>query len=216
MRLADLRGRGVYAGYPDRYRCIFVHIPKNGGSSIAQSLFGLRVSHHDYERYERVNPRKFRDYFKFCFVRNPWDRLVSGFFYLRFGAGIGNRTGSEDQIEKYNDFQSFVSGWLTEDNVRSSLHFKSQYPFICDRSMRVQMDFVGRIENITADFKTICEHLNIKAELQRLNMSDHRHYSEYYTAKLREMVSSVYAEDIAIFGYRFESLPAAVAKILAA
>ena len=43
MRLADLRGRGVYAGYPNRHRCIFIHIPKNGGTSIAHSLFGLKM-----------------------------------------------------------------------------------------------------------------------------------------------------------------------------
>lgn len=191
MRLADLRGRGIYSGYPDRYRCIFIHIPKNGGTSIAQSLFGLRCTHHDYQRYERVNRRKFLSYFKFCFVRNPWDRLVSGFFYLRFGAGVENRTGSEQQIVKYNDFHSFVIDWLTEDNIRSSLHFQPQYSFICDGSNRVQMDFVGRMKNIAADFKTIREHLKIEADLQRLNMSEHRHYGEYYTAELRKIVASV-------------------------
>ena len=159
-----------------------------------------------------MNPRKFRDYFKFCFVRNPWDRLVSGYFYLRFGAGVENRTGSEEDIAKYDDFASFVSGWLTDDNVRSSLHFGPQYPFICDGGKRVRMDFVGRLENIAVDFGTVCNHLNIQAELQRLNSSDHRHYSEYYTAELRELVASVYAEDIAMFGYHFETSPSRLTR----
>src|ERR1700746_1966012 len=85
QRLADLRGRGVYAGYPNRFRCIFIHIPKTAGSSVVEVLFGERSRHIPYFEYEQANPGKFRRYFKFSFVRNPWDRLVFSYFFLRAG-----------------------------------------------------------------------------------------------------------------------------------
>src|SRR5947208_3465937 len=113
MRIADLRGRGVYAGYPNRHRCIFIHIPKTAGSSIALSLFGEQLEHITYRDYQIANPRKFDRYFKFAFVRNPWDRVVSSYFFLRNGTmDEGNRAEAERLLAGYSDFGSFVRGWL--------------------------------------------------------------------------------------------------------
>ena len=108
------------------------------------------------------------------------------------------------RVADYDDFGGFVRGWLTATNIWSSEVFKPQHYFICDDNLQVQMDFVGRLENIDADFRALCERLNVKSELNCLNASDHRHYSEYYTDDLREKVASIYAKDIATFGYRFE------------
>ena len=206
MRLADLRGRGVYAGYPNRHRCIFIHIPKTAGSSIALSLFGEGSRHVPYREYEKANRGKFHRYFKFAFVRNPWDRLVSSYFYLRQGGSGGrDQEWSERYLADYGDFDSFVGGWLNKENIWSWVHFKPQHYFVCDAGFRMRMDFVGRLETISADFRYICDRLCIAAELKRANPSAHRHYSEYYTDELRERVAAVYAEDIAIFGYQFDA-----------
>ena len=82
-RLADLRGRGVYQGWPDEHQVIFIHIPKAAGTSVARALFGAASRHVPYGEYERATPDKFRRYFKFSFVRNPWDRKVSLYHYVR-------------------------------------------------------------------------------------------------------------------------------------
>jgi chondroitin 4-sulfotransferase 11 len=202
LRVADLRGRGAYAQHADRHNCIFIQIPKNAGNSIANALFGETCPHWSYRHYQRANPSKFRRYFKFAFVRNPWDRLVSGYFYVRSGTG---RRGSLQHVADYNDFGAFVHGWLNATSIWSSEVFKPQHHFICDDDLHVQMDFVGRLENIDADFRALCQRLNVKPKLDRLNASNHRHYSQYYTEELRERVASIYARDIATFGYRFES-----------
>ena len=104
-RLADLRGRGVYAGYPNRHRCIFIHIPKTAGSSIVEMLFNEPSRHIPYFVYRDANPEKFRQFFKFAFVRNPWDRLVSTYFFLREG-GVNedDRRWSNAHFEPLREF----------------------------------------------------------------------------------------------------------------
>jgi hypothetical protein len=209
-RTADRLGLGVYGGFPDRHRCVFIHIPKTAGSSVVYSLFRSRSAHIPYRDFEAANPEKFRDYFKFAFVRNPWDRLVSGYFYLRNGGAPVHQKWVEQNIAPYADFADFVRSWLTRENVRSEQRFRPQlfrpqHYFICDENLRRRVDFIGRFETIDADFCTICARLNITAKLEHLNASDHGHYSEYYTDELRERVIAAYAEDIAIFGYRFDA-----------
>jgi chondroitin 4-sulfotransferase 11 len=208
-RIADLRGRGIYQGWANAHRAIFIHIPKTAGSSVSQSLFGKARSnpHAPYSEYERINPRKFRRYFKFTFVRNPWDRVVSSYFYLRDELGP-QMSWYAHEIAPYPDFAGFVRSWLTAANVRSSVHFKPQHMFICDASLRLRVDFVGRVETIEADFRHVCLRLGVAAALDWTNRSNHRPYQDYYTDELQDIVGAVYANDIALFGYRFDAQPA--------
>ena len=205
-RIADMRGRGLYAGWPNANHAIFIHVPKTAGSSVAQALFG-GSRHVPYFEYERVSPRKFNRFFKFAFVRNPWDRLVSTFFFLKAG-GVNqmDRRFAEENLTGYDSFAAFVEGWLSEQNVWSWVHFKPQHYFICDADLRVRMDFVGRTENIAADFRHICRQLDVTAELKWTNRGDHRPYYDYYTDTLRERVAAIYADDIALFNYRFNPI----------
>lgn len=205
-RIADLRGRGLYAGWPNANRALFIHIPKTAGSSVARALFG-DSRHVPYFEYERVNPRKFARFFKFTFVRNPWDRLVSTYFFLK-GGGVNeiDRRFAAENLARYDSFTAFVEGWLSEQNVWSWVHFKPQHYFICDANLRVRMDFVGRMENIADDFRAICRRLDVTAELKWTNRGDHEPYRHYYTDALRERVAAIYADDIAIFGYRFDAI----------
>jgi hypothetical protein len=204
-RLADLRGRGLYAGWPNANCAIFIHIPKTAGSSVAQAL-GMNSRHVPYMEYERINPRKFKQFFKFAFVRNPWDRLVSSYFFLKKG-GVNemDRRFAAEKLAPYDNFAAFVEGWLDERNIWSWVHFKPQHYFICDKASRLRVDFVGRIETIESDFRYVCEHLGITAELKRINANNHHHYSEYYPDDLRDRVAAIYANDIVTFGYRFET-----------
>lgn len=207
MRLADLRGRGVYQGWPNAHRAIFIHIPKAAGTSVAQALFG-GSRHIPYFKYERANPYKFERFFKFSFVRNPWDRLVSTYFYLKNGgANEMDRRFAAENLIAYDSFTAFVEGWLSKENIWSWVHFKPQHYFICDADLRLRMDFVGRMETIDEDFGNVCRRLGIAAELKWTNRGDHRHYTDYYTDELRERVAAVYADDIRLFGYQFDSWP---------
>lgn len=203
-RIADFRGRGVYSGYPDKYKCIFIHIPKSAGTSVTQALFGPVSRHVPYFEYERANPRKFREYFKFAFVRNPWDRLLSAYIFLKKG-GLNqmDRAWAEANLSQFETFEEFVTEWVNEENIWSWVHFTPQHYFICDDQGNIKMDFVGRMENIQEDFSYICQKINKQVKLPEVNKTRNDHYSNYYNDKTREIVSNVYAKDIEIFSYKF-------------
>ena len=76
---------------------------------------------------------KYNKFFKFAFVRNPWDRLVSSYFYLKNG-GM-NKMDNDwalENIKQYETFQEFVLRWVNKKNINSWIHFKPQNYWICD------------------------------------------------------------------------------------
>jgi hypothetical protein len=205
-RIADMRGRGIYAGYPDHHRCIFIHIPKAAGTSVAKTLFSCGSRHVRYTEYQSANPGKFSKYFKFSFVRNPWDRLVSAYCFLKNG-GMNemDKQWAEKNLSCYPDFESFVKGWINEDNIQTWVHFIPQHQFICDEALNLQMDFVGRFESLDECVDVIQDKLNLpRVAIPKLNaVKKEKHYSEYYSKETAKIVADVYATDIKIFSYSF-------------
>lgn len=203
VRLANLRGRGIYAGAPDAHRCIFIHIPKTAGSSIADALFGAVSRHIPYTEYLRASPRKFRAYFKFAFVRNPWDRLVSTWFFLKKGGmNEADRVWSEAHLAPYADFDSFVRHGLGRPEVQAWAHFRPQADFILAPDGTVMVDFVGRYEQLSGDFAIVARRLGVNAVLPAHNASNHAHFASYFTAESAAIVAQIYARDAYAFGYQ--------------
>ena len=199
----------------DRLRCIFVHIPKAAGVSISRSLFGnLGGGHVVIGAYRVVYSKtEFESYFKFSFVRNPWDRLVSAYDFLEQG-GLNDddrRWWSEHGMGRYRDFEDFVRNWVTRENVETSLHFLPQYRYLCAPFTRsICVDFVGSYEHLDRDYPYVRERLGLPpdGELLHLNKTPTasttaRDFRGYYTAETRAIVAEVYREDIELFGYSF-------------
>ena len=204
MRIADLRGRGVYSGYPDVHRCVFIHIPKAAGTSLTRTLFDSPSRHLHYTEYQRTNPRKFQQYFKFTFVRNPYDRLFSAYTFLKKG-GLNelDRTWAQQHLSAYSDFDSFVHGWVSPENIQTWTHFKPQHFWICDASLNLKVDFVGRFEQMDADVAVVQARLGMPvARLPKINVTNRpRSAEEAYTAEMRAIVAQVYQTDFKLFAY---------------
>lgn len=182
---------------------IFIHVPKTGGVSICRAL-GIPIKGHtpitDYKE----------KHFSFAFVRNPWDRLVSSFFFLNKG-GI-NKYDEQDRdthISKYKgNFKHFVKGALGNEkkSVFKQQHFRPQFTWVCDEKGNLAVDFIGKFENMQEDFNKVCNRTGIrKRKLPYSNRTRHKHYSKYYDEETKQIVAETFKKDIEYFGYKFES-----------
>lgn len=192
----------------DYYRCVFVHIPKTAGVSISKSLFGNLAGGHTTLRWyeEHYAAETFQRYFKFAFVRNPWDRLHSGFKFLKAG-GFGEEDAhwSRENLADIATFEEFVLDWLPTVNIATTgVHFRPQTHFLLDGTGKLGVDFVGRYERLQRDFLRVCRRLGKESTLEHLNRSPKlSRYREAYTPEMARAVRRVYREDVRLFRYWF-------------
>ena len=134
--------------------------------------------------------------FKFAFVRNPWDRVVSRYAHL-LRSTDRRRHHMVRRMEKFEDFVA----WEIQRGA-------FQHKYVEDREGRSIVDFVGRHERVADDFATVCARLSINATLPHANVSRHEDYRTYYTPATRDLVAQHFARDIELFGYDFDGLSA--------
>ena len=188
----------------NKHKFISIAIPKTGTSSIHKAFSDLndesllivrknkyqkgRANLSMYKHIKGIDLKKqiknYDEYFKFAFIRNPWDRVVSWFKY--YGYEMDSEWLSRSNLEDYPKFFWYnQSEWLFEG---SSLI----------------VNYIGRFENLQQDFDTVCDKIGIDRQpLPHKNATNHKHYTEYYDDETREIVAEKYAKDIDYFGYKF-------------
>ncbi len=201
-----------------RYKCIFIHVPRSGGSSIEDVIWPaeersaanlwmglIRPMHNKYQtgglqhllaRHVRdeVGGKIFARYFKFTFVRNPWDKAVSQFNYtmqarpdLREFAGISDHASFEEYLDRIREV--------------SHVQWERQVKFLYDQNGELLLDLVGRFESFDADARAVFDRLGIKvAAIPHVNRSV-RAVKPVYSKEARDLIAEHYADDIKVFGY---------------
>ena len=96
--------------------------------------------------------------------------------------------------------------YLAWEIARQKMH---QHTYVYGARGERLVDFIGYYEHLQEDFVKVCERLEIRADLPRVNASVHRDYRLCYTAATRDLVAKHFRRDIELFGYDFDGLPAA-------
>jgi len=169
---------------------MYYDVPKCASTSIRTCLFDGN------DDTSLMDPRKALDhYFKFTFVRNPWDRMVSNWkMFTTRPFRIGQlHSMTRENLSSFNDFVAFAA-------QHKNHHWQPQSLFLPDRP-----DFVGKLETFEQDFETLCRKIGIDADtIPHENPCRERHaYTTYYTDELMAVVAGMYADDISMFGYEF-------------
>ena len=197
-----------YSIFNDRYKCIFIHVPKVAGSSIEKSLFGTKgvVGHKKAIEYQNHDKEKFNQYYKFAFIRHPLDRFVSAYDYLsKGGRNDFDKKWSEENIKIYKGFDEFVYSLRDEavrKNVLAWMHFQHQYLYVCDNYKNIIVDFIGKFENLENDFNNINKTLAVNKTLPHENRNANKDYRTYFkNDEVKKIIKDIYKEDIKLFGY---------------
>ena len=183
-------------------KLIYIHINKCAGCSIESFFLGQAIADHrvimDLE--DSLGSKELNDYFKFSFVRNPWDKTVSFYnFHKKFNV-LDTSSGLK------NFLLAHPSSWMPKNgsNYSHSMRSSNQIDWLTDSNGEVRMDFIGRFENLQEDFNIVCDKIGIPREqLPHKNKTKHKHYTEYYDDETKQIVAERYAKDIEYFGYKF-------------
>lgn len=198
---------------------IYLASPKTASCSLTRVLRDS-LSEEDYfsreygskhlaaiEARRLVGPKIWNEYFKFTIVRNPYDWVVSWYCYckhlsLRFCLktfGIGR--GIERYLTRsstYLKFESFLKH-------RAHLWASNQRRFCFDEKGASMVDYIGRYENLDAEFAFLSEKLGIQGELPKVNVSprdEDRENGRLLTPLNRKIIYNALKRDFEILQYQ--------------
>ena len=197
---------------------VFVHIPKNAGSSVAEAMEKELSWHYTARAYrEMLGWPTYHWRYSFAFVRNPWDRFLSLYRYARleesrYHSAIDPESAPHGKHTDYDVLcdasvedcaRYLVEGRLQHDDFIN--HWRPQSDWLTDDDGKIIVDFVGRVESIDESFRTVAHRLNLSTHTLPVTnrSSDDEGYRSAFTDVSRDIVADHYREDIERFGYEF-------------
>lgn len=209
-------------------RCIFIHIPKCGGTSIENIIWPhpedriesnlwmgfISEFHNKYQTgglqhllarqiRNEVGLGVFESFYKFAIVRNPWDRIVSQFAYMQSRPDLMNFVGMQPKTEFKN--------YLRLIKKRQHVQWKPQLDFILDDDGTLLVDRICRLECLENDLNEIFDVLGVcrdRDKTTHANRSKRESIDHYYPDQESiEMVRDIYSKDIKFLNYSFDLMP---------
>jgi hypothetical protein len=205
--------------FSERFNTIFVHIPKTAGQSIERVFLdrhGLgweqreplllrankepqrgpeRLAHlyaREYVECGHVSAAAFSRAFKFAVVRNPYDRLLSEYFYRNPRTRIG--------------FREFVKSLSTCESERTDLnrHIAPQNRFVLDHDRKIMVDAILRFESLAQDFRAVSERVfGEPISLPHRNKSDRPAGAALIDPESQRTIFKCYERDFDLFQYPY-------------
>ncbi len=182
------------------HKFLFIHVPKNAGSSIT---FALR-NHGDiiseptkHETLAQIEARyDLTGYKIFAFVRNPWERLYSFYNYMEIRGKLPQVKSFEQFVDMIRHNDKRIMNWKTIKYQQND-YFKSD---------KHRVDFVGRVDKININWEMLSDYLILGLpKLTKINRYSRGYdYRREYSDADRKFVENYYNEDVIEFGYTFD------------
>ncbi|TFF89570.1 MAG: hypothetical protein EU548_07325 [Promethearchaeota archaeon] len=147
-------------------------------------LFSKLRTHMSAENIKyKVGKFIWDNYFKFAFDRNPWDKLLSKYYYH----------------EVKQDFNKWIK-YLKKENQPINFNLYSI-------KGKVAVDFLGRFENLQEDLKYVFDKLNLPYKRppheHKSRGKDKKEFRRFYSEESKRLVEKRHKKEIELFGYEF-------------
>lgn len=224
--LRKVRKTGAYYTrsffYNPTKKFLYLSVSKAGNTSIKASIYAMpemddyRKVHdavHEQECRAHIDRLpEFADYYKFTFVRNPFDRLVSCYENKlhtdKASVGVTIKELIYDRylmgyLGKDKGFNNWAQRVCRVPDKYADRHFISQSFGMLDENGELITDFVGKFENFAADFEVMRQKFDL-APLPHYNKTkkEKKSWMDYYDLKTAQKVYERYKTDIRVFGYQ--------------
>lgn len=170
------------------HKFIFIHIPKNGGTSIARSLGFNLTTHHTAIQIKQSLTDTYKDYFVFAFYRDPIERFLSLYNYARMPISYyhNNLDPSNSIYGKHLDYEflsqksvnmcvyHLLKGHLKHDENWNHWLPQSNWVLDNDGNMICNLYDINNLKLFSEDFKN---RFNIEIQINNFNKSDKSHDS---------------------------------------
>jgi len=189
--------------------CIYIHIPKTAGTSIEQFIrdndtnnllfIGVQnnrsLQHLTAYELRLMIPQFYKTYYKFSIVRNPYDRLLSE-YYWNPSKNLGYKYGKskKDFLEKVKDI---VKNNKYFYNIYND-HFIPQYNFLFYKN-KLLINQLFKYEDLEWVTKYLKKKLNIRRNFPILNKNNIE--KEEWTNEEKEIIYDLYKNDFIHFNY---------------
>tara|TARA_Y100000593_G_scaffold64585_1_gene119172 strand:+ start:327 stop:935 length:609 start_codon:yes stop_codon:yes gene_type:complete len=197
----------------DKEKLIFIHIPKTAGTSV-KGIFNYPSNPTDCSKHDDIYfikkrfPKKYNNYRKFTIVRNPYDRMVSWYFYYKTPDWISVAKKSK----RYNIDDYSFENWIKKPKSVAIINIPEvnmkNFPIsrdIFDEELKPQYDFIDNTVNVLK-YENLNKELSVflkkKINLPTLNKSNHDHYLKYYNEETLNIVFERYKKDFEKFNYK--------------
>lgn len=225
----------INSKYLSKTPFIFVHIPKTAGMSVLNSMSCWDPIYHENIEYDILKIKEKKEnpcnYFKFTIIRNPWDRIVSNFFFHK--QRIHNdinlhkvlfKKKEKEKLKKWimlHELEDLFwrkyefKDWLKILDEEESVENKSIYTNVIKKTYmdlisinnEISVDYIINFHNFKRDLnliKTLSGKSFSDSENSWKNKSNHNDYREYYDSKSIEIVEKIFKKDIEVFNFKFD------------
>ena len=211
------------------YKFIFVHIPKNagttatkilstytywsdlelGGTKFGESLAPIYANRFGIGKHTRaetirniLGEQVWDRSFKFALVRDPFARTFSIFRFLRQWKDWPNSHIMND----FTTFESFVTSKFFLESSGPDGMFNPQFTWVTNMNGNIVLNHVGKVENMSDSFRILNEASNLSIsinKIERINESGAAdEHQAAYTDAARAVVMKRYQRDFVLFGYK--------------